>query len=190
MSVCCECCVLSVRGLCVCLITPPEESYRLRCVVVCDLETSRMRWPWSAWGGSAKGGGGIINFNCNFGGTCSSACTTCLAQRHTQFTLPYQSREACWQLSNSDYADNSRSFFGKPYCQLWVRVTTYYYYSSTREIQRNASESKFFCKSWRYVHNAHLRLQDEQRIRNLCYFSDMKRKKNRQYNYQEIRYGE
>ena len=34
MSVCCECCVLSGRGLCVGLITRPEESYRL-CVYVC-----------------------------------------------------------------------------------------------------------------------------------------------------------
>ena len=39
MSVCCECCVLSGRGLCDELITRPEESYRLWCVVVCDLET-------------------------------------------------------------------------------------------------------------------------------------------------------
>ena len=30
--------VLSGRGLCDELITRPEESYRLRCVVVCDLE--------------------------------------------------------------------------------------------------------------------------------------------------------
>jgi len=37
--VCCECCVLSGRGLCDELITRPEESYRLWCVVVCDLET-------------------------------------------------------------------------------------------------------------------------------------------------------
>jgi hypothetical protein len=37
MSVSCECCV-SGRGLCDKLITPPEESYRLWCVVVCDLE--------------------------------------------------------------------------------------------------------------------------------------------------------
>jgi len=29
MFVCCECCVLSGRGLCVELITRPEESYRL-----------------------------------------------------------------------------------------------------------------------------------------------------------------
>jgi len=38
MLVCCECCVLSGRGLCDELITGPEEFYRLWCVVVCDLE--------------------------------------------------------------------------------------------------------------------------------------------------------
>jgi hypothetical protein len=37
MFVCCECCVLSCRGLCDEPITLPEESYRLWCVVVCDL---------------------------------------------------------------------------------------------------------------------------------------------------------
>ena len=36
--VCCECRVLSGRGLCDELITRPEESYRLWCVVACDLE--------------------------------------------------------------------------------------------------------------------------------------------------------
>jgi len=37
---------LSGRGLCDELITRPEESYRLWCVVVCGLEkTSRMRRP-------------------------------------------------------------------------------------------------------------------------------------------------
>jgi hypothetical protein len=38
MFVCCKCCVLSGRGLCDELITRPEESYRLWCVIVCDLE--------------------------------------------------------------------------------------------------------------------------------------------------------
>jgi hypothetical protein len=38
MSVSCECCVLSGRGLCVGLITRPEESYRVWCVWV---------WSWS-----------------------------------------------------------------------------------------------------------------------------------------------
>jgi len=46
MDVCCEWCVLSGRGLCDGLITRPEESYRLCCVVVCDLETSRMGAPY------------------------------------------------------------------------------------------------------------------------------------------------
>jgi hypothetical protein len=36
----CLLCVLSGRGLCEGLITRPEESYRLWCVVVCDLEIS------------------------------------------------------------------------------------------------------------------------------------------------------
>jgi len=38
MFVLCECCVLSGRGLCDELFTRPKESYRLWCVVVCDLE--------------------------------------------------------------------------------------------------------------------------------------------------------
>jgi hypothetical protein len=50
MFVCCECYVLSGRGLCEEPITRPEESYRLWCVVVCDLETSLMRRPWSNGG--------------------------------------------------------------------------------------------------------------------------------------------
>jgi hypothetical protein len=52
MDVCCECCVLSCRGFYHELITRPEESYLLWCVVVCDIETSRMRrpWPWPTLG--------------------------------------------------------------------------------------------------------------------------------------------
>ena len=45
MSVCCEVCMLSGRSLCDGPITRPEESYRLRCVVVCDLEKPQV------WGG-------------------------------------------------------------------------------------------------------------------------------------------
>ena len=37
--------MLSGRGLCDELITHPEESYQLCCVVVCDLETSRIGAP-------------------------------------------------------------------------------------------------------------------------------------------------
>jgi len=44
--VCCECRVLSGSGLYDELITYPEEFYRLWCVVVCDLETSRIGAPY------------------------------------------------------------------------------------------------------------------------------------------------
>ena len=54
MFVCCECCVLSGRGLCDELITRPEESYRLWSVVVCDLETSRKRKALAHWGLSCQ----------------------------------------------------------------------------------------------------------------------------------------
>jgi len=40
MLVCCECYVLSGRGICDELITRPGESYRVWCVVVYDLEHS------------------------------------------------------------------------------------------------------------------------------------------------------
>ena len=43
MFVCFEFCVLSGRGLSDGLITRPEESYRLWCVVVCVQETSKTR---------------------------------------------------------------------------------------------------------------------------------------------------
>jgi hypothetical protein len=39
------CCQVE-RGLCDELITRPEESYRLWCVVVCDRETSRIGAPY------------------------------------------------------------------------------------------------------------------------------------------------
>ena len=52
--VCCKCLVLSGRCLCDELITRPEESYRLWCFVVCDLETSWMRWPWPTGGCRTK----------------------------------------------------------------------------------------------------------------------------------------
>jgi hypothetical protein len=46
MFVCCECCLLSGRGLCGELITRPEDSYRLWCVVLFDLETSIIGAPY------------------------------------------------------------------------------------------------------------------------------------------------
>ena len=42
--------MLSGGGLCDEVITRPEESYRLWCAVVCDLETSRVGRPWPTRG--------------------------------------------------------------------------------------------------------------------------------------------
>jgi len=53
ISVFCVCCVLWGRVLCYGLITRPEESYRLWCVV-CDLETSWTRRPWPVWAAAPK----------------------------------------------------------------------------------------------------------------------------------------
>jgi len=45
--------MLSVRVVCDEPMTSPDESYRMWCVVLCDLETSWMRRPWPALGRSA-----------------------------------------------------------------------------------------------------------------------------------------
>ena len=52
---CCECCDLSGRSPCEEPIIRPEEFYRLWCVIECDLEASKMRWPWPALGRSVTG---------------------------------------------------------------------------------------------------------------------------------------
>jgi len=53
MSVCCDCCVLSGRGLCDGLITRSEESYRLWCTFVSDLENLMNEETLAQWGGGA-----------------------------------------------------------------------------------------------------------------------------------------
>jgi hypothetical protein len=74
MFVCCECSVLSGRGLCDRFITRPEESYRLWHVVVCDLETSnttrlkpatglwKMQTQWVVTPGTQTNGAGYITY--------------------------------------------------------------------------------------------------------------------------------
>ena len=55
--------VLSGRGLFAELIIRPEESYLQWSVVLCDLETSRMRRPWPALGRSTEGNTCIWTIN-------------------------------------------------------------------------------------------------------------------------------
>ena len=81
MSVCWEWYVLSGRGLCVGLITRPEESYRCVCITECD-EPSIMRRPWPTGGllhHSKKGSScKMIYFKLN-------SFTVCLCYRNVQF---------------------------------------------------------------------------------------------------------
>ena len=55
MFVCCECRVLSGRGLCDELITRPEDSSRVWYVVVCDLQSSWMGDPGVRWTAEQQG---------------------------------------------------------------------------------------------------------------------------------------
>jgi hypothetical protein len=100
MFVCCECCVLSGRGLCDELITRPEESYRLWCVVVCDLETSIMRRPWPVLGRSATG-----RKSCCLWDNVEKYCT---AGQATDDSVIGRMRSACWipksTKAHSEYA--------------------------------------------------------------------------------------
>jgi hypothetical protein len=56
MNDCCFVCVMYCQlDISDELITRLEESYRMCCVAVCDLETSRKRRPWPAFGRRAAG---------------------------------------------------------------------------------------------------------------------------------------
>jgi hypothetical protein len=66
MSIPCECWVLYSRGLWNELLTCPEETYRLWCVVVCDLKTSWMGKTWPSLGRSAAGKTNTIWPKCMF----------------------------------------------------------------------------------------------------------------------------
>jgi hypothetical protein len=56
-----ECCVLLDTGICVGLISRPEESYRLWRVSECDREASTVRRPWPTGGCCARGERVILN---------------------------------------------------------------------------------------------------------------------------------
>jgi len=62
--VCCECFVLSGRGLCDGLITRPEESYRRWCVIVCDLKPQEWGCHGPRWAAAPQGEKNIIHNFC------------------------------------------------------------------------------------------------------------------------------
>jgi len=58
MDVCCECCVLSGRVLCVGLITRPEETYRMWCVRSRSVDNDE---ALAHWGLLCYGGGEVTS---------------------------------------------------------------------------------------------------------------------------------
>jgi hypothetical protein len=90
MSVCRECCVLSGRRLCDELITRPKESYRLWCVVVCDLETSWMRRPWHNEGCCAKNKQTIHSRRCMWKRFNPNACKFCILMLPSPLVITFQ----------------------------------------------------------------------------------------------------
>ena len=111
MSVCCECCVLSGRGLCDGLITRPGF-YRLWCVVVCDPETSWMRRPWPTGGCRAKDKQAIREMHPRI--PWQLVADPSRSAEHTlgNATLDW-SVSGCWQIVDSFECDNESFWFHK-----------------------------------------------------------------------------
>jgi hypothetical protein len=103
ISVSCDCCVLSGRGLWGGLIARPEEPYRLRGVVVCDLETSWTKRPRSALGRS------------------SLACIW--QRRNTYSVLPIKHKESRLLCrSRHKWENNIKLFVQKMLVSLWAET--------------------------------------------------------------------
>jgi hypothetical protein len=104
VSVCCECRVFLGRGLCDGPITRPEESCRLWCVIVCDVETAGMRRSWPALGCCARGKKIYIYIYILLGGRLTKPCS--IPSRSKGFSI--------LQYFLTDYGTNRR------YCR-WCR---------------------------------------------------------------------
>ena len=126
MFVCCKCCILSGRDLCYELIIHPEESYRTWCVILYDLETSRMRRLWPALGRSATEKKSFImhqgktNLQSRFPARQNSLQGNCWA-----FTLRnwYTELEACMEWPNFDVQTQQFLFlYFSPVCVSRKRV--------------------------------------------------------------------
>jgi len=119
--VCCECCVSSGRGLCNEPITCPEESYRLWCIVVFDLETSRMRRPWPMLGRSAtekKTNGTLFFVYCTFRLYAFGSCTYKHGAVITVFYVIKMKREVI-----AMYSDMSVMWLTYRCLSTWYRST-------------------------------------------------------------------
>ena len=127
MFVRCECCVFSGRDLCDELITLPEESYRLWCVVVCDLETSWMRRPWSTLGSSLTKKEKIFAKRRSFLNPLETKCDTLKAwQRHKYC------QNTVWKKSDNTKINQANT---RKFCQeMLIQIHKFKEISQGREV--------------------------------------------------------
>jgi hypothetical protein len=103
MFVACEYYVLSGRGLCDEMICRPEESCRMWCVDLCDLETSRVRRPCPALDRSAIG----KNILCYISISYFSYMFRCISHHlQVEFTYSYSKPSAFTQLLSGTLAES------------------------------------------------------------------------------------
>jgi len=143
LSVYCECCVLSGRGLCDELITRPEESYRLWCVVVCELKSWGRRGPWPH-----GGGGGVVavapktykmfTFNPS---RAKSRSTIFLCRRNEGFKFPADRHFLCSTVSVTDASDpdniKNTSCSNRHIPCLWPNIEAWITFSLSRQSRQH-----------------------------------------------------
>jgi hypothetical protein len=147
-------CVLSGRGLCDELITRPEESYRLWCVVVCDQETSWTRKPQIALGCRARDNNNFLLFSIYLFCTMTDKCTIIsqIIQLQHYSTLPRHAQAACneylaklhkyfkwyiWYIFNCNWVDTR-----------WQQSSTHLHTNSTQNntVRQNTQNGTYITK--------------------------------------------
>jgi hypothetical protein len=112
MSVSCECCVLSGRGLCDELVPRPEESYRVWCVWMCDREASKNEAAYAPKGLSnhwkKKNRSGMSKWR---GMHCDEGVTNCKGCG--------RSRMYSGAISDNNLEFSWRDIGGHGECQIW-----------------------------------------------------------------------
>jgi hypothetical protein len=115
--VCCDCRVLLRRGLCDELIIRPEESYRLWCVLECDLETWWMRTPWTTeWSGGAV------------------ECPTPIKMHFIEISQTLRDSQNCLHFNNARSSRCRVRVTKRMYSYIWFT-----FHNSQRKIQQDAT---------------------------------------------------
>ena len=174
----CECCVLSGRGLCSELITYPEESYRLWCVM-CDLETSWMRRPWPNGGCRTKNKHWCCTVLCMFnvviyrivtlGGFKINVTVLCdsaifLVSDWLNNFISLWGHSQFWNVSSFLFSGTSWSRF----CQIWNLMNVFCVYMSTwKDWEKIWTMGECPCLCWS-LQSSWPRIQKSMQTRRVC----------------------